>query len=355
MSDASTPAPSSPAAAPSATPTPAAGGTPPVHHAHLQPREQGKFAGPPDASKATPAPSATPETPPAPKKWKLGEREFTNPDDLHTYAAEKDAEARGLSEWQKRAIEASAKAREAEERLKDPRKMLTPELRQQILREEIEAFREQEALKAMPEDQRRLYLFAKEQERKAKELEAKFQEHEAAEAAAKKKSEEEAQAKAEAEHREEIKAVIGGALHAVGLATEGLAGTFNVQRAALVMAGAAQRGVVYPPEVVAAKVKAFVDQEQTQRLSSMDVPALLKTPGLVEKLNGLEDASLLRLLAPLGEKLRRLNLEALGATPAPAAPPVATGAAPAGMPPDLKPGDPRYYETLFKLRAKGLA
>lgn len=348
MSDATPVAPPAPAAPTAAPATPAQ-----PHHAHLQPREQGRFAGPPDTSKATTAPAQgqLPLTPTAepPKAWRVGDREFRSPEDLAAYAAEADAERRALDAHRKQAAEAAAKVRELEALTKDPRKAITPELRRQLIQEEIERFREEEAIKAMPEEQRRLYLFAREQRQKVAEYEAKLREREEAEAEAKRKADEEAANRADAEQREELKATVTAALNAAGLEPT----VFNVQRVALVMAGAAERGVVYPPEVVARKVKEKIAQERREYVTAANPASILSDlPELVERLNAIDDASLLRKLAPLGEKLRRLNLESLGAAPAATPTPVATGAQSPAARQKYPPGDPRWADELER-RVKG--
>lgn len=350
MSDTPVAAPSTPAAssAPATPSTPTAGA--PTHHAALQARTPtGQFAGPPDTSKTPSAAQATPPpAPEAPKTWKVGGREFKSVDELAAYTAEADAEARAAAEHRKQAAEYAAKVREYEERLKDPRKVITPELRRQMIQEEIQQFQESERVKAMTPEQRELYLYAREQERKAKELEAKVKAAEEAEVAAKKKAEDEAAAKQRAEEQEEMKALMQTAMEKAGLPMT----VFNVQHMALVMAGAAQRGVVYPPEVIAAKTLARVRAAEAEAGSKANpVQYVRERPWLIQHLNALDDASLLRELAPLGEKLRRLNLEALGAAPAAAPQPVVTGAMPstAEKPP---PGHPEW-ERIFRERAKG--
>ena len=70
----------------------------------------------------------------------MGNREFKSADDLYAYAAEKDAEARALDEFRRRESEAAKRARELEEKIKDPRKALTPELEHEILQRHIREF-----------------------------------------------------------------------------------------------------------------------------------------------------------------------------------------------------------------------
>lgn len=276
--------------------------------------------------------------------------EFKSPDDLYAYAAEKDAEARALDAYRKQAAEHEKRARELEALTKDPRRAITPEIEHEILQRKIQEWREEEALRAMPEDQRRIYLFARQQEQEKAALAAKLAEREAADAEAKKKAEAEAAAKLDAEQREEMKALIGNVLQQAGLEPT----IQNVQRVSGIMYGAAQRGVVYPPEVIAKKVREAVRSEHAQVTSSLAAGDLLSLPGLVEKLNALDDASLLRKLAPLGDKLRRLNLESLGARAATAPNPVVTRATGTDDidTSKLSPGDPAWEEVLQR-RLKG--
>lgn len=345
MSDAPVSAPSAPSAAPAATAAP-------VHHANLQPREQGKFAGPPDATKAPAVPAAgapAPSQPEAPKTWKVGGKEFKSADDLYAYAAEKDAEARALDEYRRREAEAAKRARELEERTKDPRKALTPELEQEILARHVREWQEAEAFKAMTPQEQQLYLLRKQVEKERNALEAEKAERKRLEDEERTAKETEERQRAESAAREELKETITHALNAAGLPLT----TSNVQATVMVLRGAAERGVVYPPEVVARKVKEAKAAERREYVKGLSPSSVLsELPELIEHLNAVDDAALLRKLGPLGEKLRRLNLESLGATPAATPAPVSTGAASVGAPVDLPPGDPRWAD-VFKQRAKG--
>lgn len=342
MSDtpvAPTAAPSAPAA-PAATPAPAA-----PHHAHLQPREQGKFAGPPDPTKATPA---SPSAPEAPKTWKVGQREFKSPEEMALYASEADSERSALDAFRKQAAEAAAKAKEYEERLKDPSKLVTKEMRQQIIQAELREFQKQEYLKTLSPEARELFLIAEEREQRAAALEAQLKQREAADAEAKAKADAEAKAKQEAEEREEIKAYMNEAMKAEGLNPNN---PHHYLRMTTLMRGAAERGVLYRPEVIAMKVREQIERERTDTLKSVKANDLLAIDEVVSALNGVEDAAMLRKLAPLIERGRRLHLEALGAAPAaPVAAPSAPTVAPAN---GLKPGDPGYWDAVFRERAKG--
>lgn len=332
-------APSAPAASPAPVATPAA----PVHHAALQPREQGKFAGPPDPSKA---PAAAPAPAPTPS-WKVDGREFKDPSELATFAAEAAAERRALDEYRKQAAAASKRAAELEALTKDPRKAMTPELEEEILQRRIREFQEMEAVKAMSPEARELYLFRKQIQQEKAALDAEKAERSRVEQEAKQKAEQEATAAQQKAAQEEMKATLVEALSLAGLDPSN---PWDFQRVAFVMRGAAERGVVYPPEVIARKVKEGIRHEQKTRLKAAKPAELLATPEVVQALNSLEDASLLRLLAPLGEKLRRLHLEALGVKGAETPTPVATGAS---LPSLEKPapGSPEW-ERYFRERAK---
>lgn len=344
MSDApvtAAPAPSAPAASPAA---PEAQKT---HHAAAQPRTpQGQFNGPPDPTKA-PSAAPTGETPPP--SWKVGGREFKDPSELASFASEADSERRALDAYRQRAAEAAAKQKEYEERLKDPSKLITAEMKRAILEAEVKAFQEQEWLKTQSPEQQRLYLYAKEREEKAAALEAQLKQHESAAAETKRKAEEEAAQKAEATAREEMKATLSEAVALAGLDPNN---PWDFQRVVFVVKGAAERGVVYSPEVIARKVKEGIQREQASRLKSAKPTELLSIPEVVAALNGIDDAATLRLLAPLGEKLRRLNLQSLGAAPVPAPAPVVTNATGTAMEKPA-PGDATEWERYFRQRAKG--
>ena len=347
MSDTPTAAPSAPAAAPAATPAPA-----PTHHANLQPREQGKFAGPPDPARAPAAGAPTtppPAQPEAPKTWKLGDKEFRSADDLYAYAAEKDAEARALDEYRRRESEASRKARELEERTKDPLKGLSDEHRQHIIAQAVREWQEHEALQAMTPEQRQFHLARKQLEQERAALESEKAERKRLEEEAAAKAQREQEERETAANREELKQSISAALAASSLQPTAT----NIQAVVMVLRGAAERGVIYPPEVVARKVKERFAAERREYVKTLEPATLLsELPELIERLNAVDDAALLRKLAPLGEKLRRLNLESLGATPAATPTPVSTGATGVVAPADLPPGDPRWAQ-VFKDRARG--
>jgi len=281
--------------------------------------------------------------------WKVDGKEFKSPDDLYAYAAEKAAEARALDEYRRREAEAAKKAREFEERIKDPRKVLTPELEQEILQRHIREFQEAEAFKQMSPAEQQLFLLRKQVEKERAALEAEKAERKRQEEEAKAQAQREAEERETAATREELKQTISAALASANLPPTAT----NIQSVVMVLRGAAERGVVYPPEVVARKVRERFAAERREYVKALPPDALLsELPELVEKLEALEDAGLLRKFPKLGEKLRRLNLESLGATPPPAQTPVSTGATSVSTPVDLPPGDPRWAD-VFKRRARG--
>lgn len=353
MSDANTPAtsaPSAPAAAPAspttAAPTAQAPTTQKTHHAVAQPRTpEGKFNGPPDPAKVptgAPAPEAAP--PPPPKSWKVGGREFRDPDELAAFTAERDAEARAVEVAAQRLREYEARMADYEAKLKDPTKALTPEQEQAILQRRVREWQEQDALSRMTPEARADYLARKEIQREVETLRAEKAERARLEAEAKQKAEAEAQQAADLEARKELADTLTEAVRLAGLDPTD---HWHLQKAAWIMHGAAVRPipVVYPPHVVARKVREEVEKERRGNLAKADLPSLLKSdPGLVERLNAIEDPEVLRALGALGEKLRRLNLEALGARPAVVPNAVATGATGPSNPQRYPPGDPRWQE-----------
>jgi hypothetical protein len=98
--------------------------------------------------------------------------------------------------------------------------------------------------------------------------------------------------------------------------------TSTYKRLLVIMSTAAKNGMALPPEVLARKLRAATDAEAQETVKAMGgAQALRRNPALVEALNSLDDAEALRLLAPLGERLRRLALEGHGLKPSVPAPP----------------------------------
>jgi hypothetical protein len=322
------PAPSAPQATTQPT-TPAQ-----THHAALQQRNgQGQFAGPVDPTKAQ-QPAATP--PPEPKRWKVGDREVTDPDELYAIAAQREVD--------RRAYEEALSAREELARLKrqGARGLLTPEERRQLAIEEARRFKQEQEEAALPPEQRALL----QQARRAQELEQRLKEREEAEANQKQEA-------ARQVARQEAVAEVKAAMAATGLPeSNGLA-----RRVAYRMALNAKSGLRYPPEVVARQVKQEWLSEQKEAYSAMKPEDILSNVDvLFDKLEALDDEALLKRLPKLSERLRRLNLQALGAAPAtPAQPQGTTPGTGALLPGGKEPQTPSEWEEYFRLRAKGKA
>lgn len=333
-----------PNAAPAAAPAPTE--APKPHHSALQPRApQGTFAGAPDPSRA-PAPAAGTEAP-APKAWKWGDKEITDPDELYreaqharTLALEKAAEKDAAAKYYREAQENARKARELEDKLKDPRKLLTPEQRYALLEEEAKAWAEEERIKALPPAEQRLELARRELLRQKAEIDAARAEHDRLAKEAKDAEDRKRQEAEDAAARDEMMALIHTTLESAGLPRT----TENMQHVAGILRGNLVRGVTYSPEVMAAKVRAKVAESRAKTLESVTVEDLVSESNL-KKLAAIEDPAVLRKLAGvLGDKLRRLNLSDLGLRPEPVPTPVAGGVATGE--PDWPAGDPRWDKYL---------
>lgn len=334
-----------PNAAPAAAPAPTE--APKPHHSTLQPRApQGTFAGAPDPSRAQ-APAAGAETPPPPKAWKWGDKEITDPDELYreaqrarVLALEKAAEKEALAKYHREAEENARKARELEDKLKDPRKLLTPEQRYALLEEEAKAWAEEERIKALPPAEQRLELARRELLRQKAEIDAARAEHDRLAKEAKDAEDKKRQEAEDAAARDEMMALIHTTLESAGLPRT----TENMQHVAGILRGNLVRGVTYSPEVMAAKVRAKVAESRAKTLESVTVEDLVSESNL-KKLAAIEDPAVLRKLAGvLGDKLRRLNLSDLGLRPEPVPTPVAGGVATGE--PDWPAGDPRWEKHL---------
>lgn len=331
--------PTSAPSAPAAAPAPTTGAPPeamPQHHAHRQPREQGRFSGPP--GEAAPADPKPPEAaqPPAPKKWRVGDREIEDPDDLYVLAAAKEVERERLEQLAREAEELRAFRAQVQ---KNKRAVFTtPEEETQhaltIIRERME-------WEAMTPEQRAL----KERERKLEEMERRIREHE-------ERQQQEQQQVALTQAKKQVVATVQAAMDASGLPqTDELA-----RRVARKMHANARLGLNYPPEVLARQVKQEWQEETRVGLEKVPPTQLLDMlPFLVERLESVDDPAILRKLSKLGEKLRRLNLESLGAAPA-GAPPAPQPSAPANASGNPKPQEEwtaADWEEEFRRRARG--
>lgn len=348
MSDTAAPttAPTAAPAAPAAAPTAEA---PKPHHSALQPRApQGTFAGAPDPSKAPAAPTATPaavEEPPKPKSWKLGDREVTNPDDLYTEAQAALAERQALAAHAKRAAEAEKKAKELEAKMQNKRALLSEEDVETLILERARAWQEEQAILALPPEQQQVVRMRQQLARERAQLEAEKTERQRLADEEKRQKEEAEQQQKDAAMVEEFKGHVGAALKSAGLEPTAT----NYKRVGDAMRGGLLKGVLYPPEVLGARVKAAMAHEARQSVESAPVDALT-SDAVIAKLAAIEDVAVLRRIAqsPLGEKIRRLNLADKGMTPVPAA---RTPTAPAPVDGEidtskLAPGDPQWAEVL---------
>lgn len=276
---------------------PAAASGPAVPSGERPRGPDGKFL--PVAGEAAAAP------PPPPKRWKVGEREIENPDDLYAIAAQKDVDRRALEQYAASHRELAALKAKLE---KDPRALIGDRERLKALA--LQTLREEMEEESLTPEQRERRAFERE---KAEWQRQRDEEKQAVEA----KQQEAALGAA----RKQYVATIEDAMKATGLPmSDALA-----KRVAGAMLHNVRLGLNYPPAVIARQVKAQWQEETQGALGGLKGRELVDAlPFLVDALNGLEDADLLKKLSPLGERLRRLNLEALGAAPpagAPTSPP----------------------------------
>lgn len=355
MSDAAVPVPAtSPAPAPAA-PQSGATVTPlKPHHSTAQPREEGRFAGPPKpGEQAAPPP---PPLAPVPKEWDVGGYKTRDPDELAAIAAERvvdhTAFQRLQSEYQKLQQQAEA--------WKDPHRALTPQQRAEIARRELEEFYQREQEAKLPPEQRQILA-----ERRALAAEAQRLRDELD----KRRHDEEAAA-----HQQERAAIIADVRATLKI----LGADENRPSVLLREVLAAKRAAIaagknYPPEVIARQVQRAMDAEAMAhigRLAKANPVALLANPAVVDALNAIRDPAVLQALAPLIEWGRKANLERLGAAPPPspgaqaATAPSSTPALPPGTMPRTdtewqawfragnKPESPEAFQAQQRLRAK---
>lgn len=326
-----------PVAAPTAAPaTPAAPSTP--HHSALQPRApQGTFTGPPDPTKAPPA---APETPPPPKSWRLGDREVTNPDDLYTEALAAKAEREATAEYYRKANEAEKRLKELEAKLANPRALLTPEQEHALMMERAKQWQEEEYIKSLPPEQQAIIRAKQEIAREREQLNAEKSERDRLKKEAEDAKAQEAEKARELAMIDEFKTMVDTALDSAGLPKTNA----NKRHVAEVIEGGVVKGVIYPPEVIGARVRARVQAERRATYEEASVDDLI-SEGNLKKLAAIEDPAVLRKLAAvLGDKLRRINLAELGLTPT-VVPKPTTGSVATGEP-DLPPGHPDWEKVL---------
>lgn len=259
-----------------------------AHHAATQPRaEDGKFTQPPAAT----------ASPQGPRLIKVDDREVPEDELLADYKGRRvEYEA-----WEKTQREA-AELRAQLERFKDPHKALTPEQRQEIARRELAEFLErQEEAKLPPEERARRQQVREamaERDRLKQELESRQQQDE--------------QAQLQAD-REYAATMVRATLKALGEEERpGVA----MREVAAELRSAALKGLTYPPETVALRVRQRLDGLAVERVSRMPPAVLVKNAALVKALNETTDPAVLQALAPLIERGRMANLQKLGAMPA---------------------------------------
>lgn len=336
MSETIAPAPSGAAPAAPAQGQPAAR----PHHAATQPREQGRFAGPPDPSKA-PSPGAgaptepgTPAPPLKPKTWKLGDREVSDPDELYAIATQSQVDYEAFERAQREAEE----LRQYRERLKKDRSAVfqTPEEKRAFAIETLRREIEEQTL--TPEE--REYRKA---QRERQELQERL-------AALEKEKQDKEQAELDQRYRQQFVSIAKEAMTESGLPLT----DENLRRLTRVMRQNLSKGLNYPPVVLARQVLAAREKELSGEVDSLDPQALLKRlPGLLKKLDSVEDPELLKAIhqaAPrLGERLRLLNLQGMGAAPL-QAPKPAAGSAPSApsTSPHGAPHDAKYARLMSK-------
>lgn len=315
------------APATAAAPVAPEGQTPPAP-AERPRGEDGRFV--PEAGKDV-APPATP------KKWKLGEREVEDPDELYSYATQRHVD----EEAYKAALQKAQQAERLAQALKEGRleELLGVEGARKYALEIAKRWKEEEEEKTLPPEERErreLKRWKAEQERKQAEEERK-----------KKETEEQ---RLQREEGERAVATIKEAMTATGLPqTNGLA-----KRVAAKMYANLQSGKNYPAHVVARQVREEWVAEQREAYKGLSPQQLLgMLPELVEKLEALEDAGLLAKFPKLGDRLRKLNLERLDAKPAAATKPAEAAPTSPRLPDGREPQTPQEWDRYFALKAAG--
>lgn len=283
-----------PVAAPVAPPAPAAQPVAPApdagkpHHSATQPREVGKFAGPP-----------APAAPAAPKSWKLGDREVTDPEELYAYAREREVDAQAYENARQEATRLKAEA----ERWKDPRKALTAEQQDQIARERLEEFLRQEEEAKLPPAERAARQRLREYEAKIAEYENEKQQ----------RARQEQDQAATAERNEAVTYVKATLAHMGDQNGDPRLAqvVLNAARAALAA------GKQYPPDVLARMVMRQMDADAAKAVAALPVERVLSEQRFIDGLNAIEDPAIFEKLKPLLERARLHSLKGMGAAPIP--------------------------------------
>lgn len=334
-------------AAPSATVTPITE-APKTHHSQTQPRADGKFNGPPGT---VPPPAPAAETPPPPTRWKVGDEEFEDPAELARVANERTVDRRAIEQHYRQAQEFQRKAQELEAALAIAKqgKTLDAEAKRRIALEVAQQYQREQEEAALPEEQRAHLRYLRGMEERARQAEEKLSAHERAQQEAEEKAKQEADARQTAETRQNLGKTIKTAMEATGLPISD-----DLTRMVIAeMESGLHAGVDYPPEVLARRVQKRFYATTNEVFGKEKPEALLRRiPSLVKQLNALEDAGLLRELGPLGEKLRRLNLETSGLRPQAVGTPTAPPSPGVPRAEDLKPGDPRWADVV-RARTRG--
>jgi hypothetical protein len=220
----------------------------------------------------------------------VGDTEVTDPDELHALALQRDVD---YSTWKQE--------QEELQRLRQERsRPLTEEEELQIAQRQYQRFLEQKRLAEMPEEERRLYQREKALRDREEALKAEEDKRQQAE-----------RGQALQQAKEQLRSTAQAVMEKTGLPST----ASNVRRVLEVMKANMKAGRNYPPEVVARQVREERHKEFAANVERMKPADLLRLPKVAEHLNGLEDVELLKQLGPLGERLRRLNLEALNMVP----------------------------------------
>lgn len=217
-----------------------------------------------------------------------------SPDEVRAAIAERQEDERA----NRAASEELQRLRQESQRWQRPHEALTPEQRREIVKQELLEFqRQQEEAKLPPEQQEILRAKrALDRERAEWQRQQEEQKHKEQNALV-------------AQQRQQAANNVQAALK--------LLGTDDMDAFALRLVvdefwAASERGKQYTPEVVARRVQRQMDAMTSQRAVKMGPKALLGNADFVAALNSLDDADLLKALAPLGERLRALNLQSRG-------------------------------------------